>query len=86
MKNKPSRAIDSIKLTHPVSLRRLNKQPYQSWHPLLLLFGHLVINNIYNKKITSEDARKIVRNVSECKWNHQTEKLKIIARQIGLRV
>ena len=42
--------------------------------------------NIYNKKITSEDARKIVRNVSECKWNHQTEKLKIIARQIGLRV
>ena len=43
-------------------------------------------NNIYNKKITSEDARKIVRNVSECKWNHQTEKLKIIARQIGLRV
>ena len=43
-------------------------------------------NNIYNKKITSEDARKIVRNASECKWNHQTEKLKIIARQIGLRV
>ena len=43
-------------------------------------------NNIYNKKITSEDARKIVRNVSECKWNNQTEKLKIIARQIGLRV
>ena len=41
-------------------------------------------NNIYNKKITSEDAKKILGNVLNCKWTSTTAKLKIIAHQLGL--
>tara|TARA_B100000902_G_scaffold227398_1_gene215909 strand:+ start:399 stop:698 length:300 start_codon:yes stop_codon:yes gene_type:complete len=41
-------------------------------------------NNIYNKKITSDDAKKILNNVLTCKWTSTTAKLKIIAHQLGL--
>jgi len=41
-------------------------------------------NNIYKKKITSEDAKKIIFNVGNCKWTDTTAKLKIIAHQLGL--
>ena len=41
-------------------------------------------NNIYNKKITSEDARKILGNVLNCKWTRTTAKLKIVGHQLGL--
>ena len=41
-------------------------------------------NNIYNKKITSEDAKKILGNVLNCKWTNTTAKLKIIGHQLGL--
>ena len=41
-------------------------------------------NNIYNKKITSEDAKKILGNVLNCNWTSRTAKLKIIAHQLGL--
>ena len=43
-------------------------------------------NNIYKKKITSEDARKIVYNVNNCKWTSTTAKLKIIASQLQLKM
>tara|TARA_X000001382_G_C3076994_1_gene149263 strand:- start:65 stop:358 length:294 start_codon:yes stop_codon:yes gene_type:complete len=43
-------------------------------------------NNIYKKKITSEDARKIIFNVGNCKWTATTAKLKIIASQLQLRM
>ena len=43
-------------------------------------------NNIYKKKITSEDARKIIQNVSECKWTANTKKMKIIASQLMVRL
>ena len=43
-------------------------------------------NNIYKKKITSEDARKIVHNVSECIWTSNTAKMKIIASQLLLKL
>ena len=43
-------------------------------------------NNIYKKKITSEDARKIVHNVSECRWTSNTSKMKIIASQLELKL
>ena len=43
-------------------------------------------NDIYKKKITSEDAKKIINNVSECKWTHNTAKLKIVASQLLLRI
>ena len=41
-------------------------------------------NNIYNKKITSEDAKKILGNVLNCKWTSTTAKLKLVAHQLGL--
>ena len=43
-------------------------------------------NNIYKKKITSEDARKVVLNVSNCKWTPTTAKLKLIASQLELKM
>ena len=43
-------------------------------------------NNIYKKKITSEDARKIIFNVNNCKWTSTTAKLKIIASQLQLKM
>ena len=41
-------------------------------------------NNIYKKKITSEDAKKILANVLNCKWTSTTAKLKIVGHQLGL--
>jgi|TARA_R100000995_G_C3456074_1_gene110645 hypothetical protein len=43
-------------------------------------------NNIYKKKITSEDAKKILFNVESCKWTSTTAKLKIIGHQLGLTI
>ena len=43
-------------------------------------------NNIYNKKITSEDAKKILGNVLNCKWTSTTAKLKIVAGQLLLKI
>jgi len=41
-------------------------------------------NDIYNKKITSEDAKTILGNVLNCKWTRTTAKLKIVGYQLGL--
>ena len=41
-------------------------------------------NDIYKKKITSEDAKKILGNVLNCKWTSTTAKLKIVGHQLGL--
>ena len=41
-------------------------------------------NDIYKKKITSEDAKKILGNVLNCKWTRTTAKLKIVGYQLGL--
>ena len=41
-------------------------------------------NNIYKKKITSEDAKKILGNVLNCRWSNTTAKLKIVGHQLGL--
>ena len=43
-------------------------------------------NDIYKKKITSEDAKKILGNVLNCKWTSTTAKLKIIAGQLLLKI
>ena len=43
-------------------------------------------NNIYKKKITSEDAKKILFNVESCKWTSTTAKLKIIGHQLGITI
>ena len=43
-------------------------------------------NDIYKKKITSEDAKKILGNVLNCKWTSTTAKLKIVASQLLLKI
>ena len=43
-------------------------------------------NNIYKKKITSEDARKILENIRVCRWTQTTAKIKLIASQLELRI
>ena len=43
-------------------------------------------NNIYNKKITSDDAKNIISNVSNSKWTRNTAKLKIVASQLLLKI
>ena len=43
-------------------------------------------NNIYKKKITSDDAKKIIHNVASCRWTDNTAKMKIIASQLGVRL
>ena len=43
-------------------------------------------NDIYSKKITSEDAKKILDNVSSCKWTRNTAKLQIVASQLLLKI
>ena len=41
-------------------------------------------NDIYKKKITSDDAKKIIHNVASCRWTDNTAKMKIIASQLGV--
>ena len=41
-------------------------------------------NNIYSKKITSDEAKKILGNTLNCKWTSTTAKLKIVGHQLGL--
>jgi len=43
-------------------------------------------NDIYKKKITSEDAKKILNNVLTCKWTRTTAKLQIVASQLLLKI
>ena len=43
-------------------------------------------NDIYKKKITSEDAKKILGNVLNCKWTRNTAKLQIVASQLLLKI
>ena len=40
--------------------------------------------NIYKKKVTSDDAKKIIHNVASCRWTDNTAKMKIIASQLGV--
>ena len=41
-------------------------------------------SNIYKKRITSDDAKKIIHNVASCRWTDNTAKMKIIASQLGV--
>jgi len=41
---------------------------------------------LYNKKITAVDAREILKNILECKWNTQTEKIFLVASQLNLNI
>ena len=42
--------------------------------------------NIYNRKITSAEAKIILTNIDECKWNNKTRKMLLVANQLKLRI
>ena len=48
--------------------------------------SYLYSGNIYTRKITSVDAKKILDNVLQCKWTDATSKVFLVASQIGLRI
>ena len=42
--------------------------------------------NIYNRKITSQEAKNILANIGDCKWNDNTSKLLLVSNQLKLRM
>jgi len=42
--------------------------------------------NIYNRKITSSDAKTILANIDECKWTTKTGLMLSVANQLKLRI
>ena len=42
--------------------------------------------NIYNRKITSADAKTILSNIDDCKWNRKTSLMLLVANQLKLRI
>ena len=39
---------------------------------------------IDNKKVTTTEATNILSNIYECKWNNVTEKMLLVASQLGV--
>ena len=48
--------------------------------------SYLHEGNIYSRKVTSTDAKKILLDVMDCRWNNTTKQLKLIASQLGVRI
>jgi len=42
--------------------------------------------NIYNRRITSTEARQVVSNVMDAKWNNKTSVVISISNQMGLKI
>ena len=47
---------------------------------------YLYNGNIYNRKITSHEAKSILANIGDCKWNDNTSKLLLVSNQLKLRM
>ena len=48
--------------------------------------SYLHDGNIYSRKVTSTDSKKILLDVMHCRWNNTTKQLKLIASQLGVRI
>ena len=44
--------------------------------------SYLYNGDIYSRKITSDDAKKIIDNVNQCRWTVNTRKLFLVASQL----
>ena len=42
--------------------------------------------DIYVRKITSSDAKIVLNNLDECKWNNKTRLMLLVANQLKLRI
>ena len=47
---------------------------------------YLYEGQLYDKKITAFDAREILKNILNCKWDVQTEKMFLVASQLSLNI
>mgnify|MGYP000586244922 CR=1 FL=1 len=45
-----------------------------------------VEGNIYNRKVTTTEARNILTNIDICKWTSTTSKMLLVANQLKLRI
>ena len=48
--------------------------------------SYLHDGNIYTRRISSTDAKKILLDVSECRWNHNPSEIRIVANQLSLKI
>ena len=48
--------------------------------------SYLYEGNIYNRKITSQEAKNLLANIGECKWNDSTSKMLLVANQLKIRI
>ena len=48
--------------------------------------SYLHDGNIYTRRISSTDAKKILLDVSECRWNPNTSEIRIVANQLSLKI
>jgi hypothetical protein len=42
--------------------------------------------NIYNRKITTQEAKNIIANIDECRWTDTTSKMLLVTNQLKLRI
>ena len=42
--------------------------------------------NIYSRKVTSADAKRILDNVLDCKWTSTISQMKLIGNQLGVKI
>ena len=47
---------------------------------------YLYNGNIYNRKITSQEAKNILANIGDCTWTDNTAKMLLVANQLKLRI
>ena len=47
---------------------------------------YLYNGNIYNRKITSQEAKNILSNIGDCRWNDSTAKMLLVANQLKIRI
>ena len=48
--------------------------------------SYLHEGNIYSRKLTSTDAKKILLDVMECRWTRTTAQMQLIATQLGVMI
>ena len=48
--------------------------------------SYLYEGDIYSRRITSTDAKNILSNIDECKWNQKTSLMLLVASQLKLRI
>ncbi len=46
--------------------------------------SYLYDGDIYSRKITSDDAKRIIDSINQCRWSENTRKMFMIASQLGV--